>query len=54
MGKSKLITISRELDDKIMSIGVQIFLQHHPEMKGMKFTRNFMIQKLYDFWVQTS
>jgi hypothetical protein len=30
----------------------ELFLLHHPEMRGMRLSRAFLVQKMIDFWME--
>jgi hypothetical protein len=44
--------ISDELNDKLMRQCVDEFLSHHPEFKGYRITRTFMLQKIVDYYLE--
>jgi len=49
----KHIRVKKEDHDKMMDICIRIFLKHHPELRGMRITRNFMFNKLVTFYINT-
>ena len=52
MSRPVHMTCTRNTRDSIMKECVEEFLRHHPEMRGMKITQSFMLEKLRLFYLE--
>ena len=43
------LTVSPETKEMVMSC-INDFLEHHPEMEGMKITENFIVRQIADHY----
>jgi hypothetical protein len=49
--KYKQIEICRADDELLMNACREIFLKAHPEMRGMRITRKFMLAKVIEYYM---
>ncbi len=52
MVKSSLIKVELNDEKILMNECKQLFLSHHPEMKGMRITRAFMFKKIITYYLE--
>jgi hypothetical protein len=51
-GYTHKLCCSEETFRKIMNECVKDFLEHHPEMKGMNITQNFILLKIAEYYLE--
>lgn len=51
MVTSGIIKVQNIDKKRMMNECKELFLAHHPEMKGMKISQSFMFKKLVDYYL---
>ncbi len=46
------LTVSESTKDMVMNECREEFIRHHPELKGMKITENFIIRQIAEFYLK--
>ena len=54
MDSHKVVSIRKSTDDIIMTHVRDEYLRHHPELQGMKFSRDFLILKTIIHYIPKS
>lgn len=52
MVKWRVIRISQDNQSRLRSECRELFLDHHPEMKGLTITDEFIVTKIIDFYLK--